>query len=91
MQGTTVGKEHRVEYLTKELAGIQQEGVGHSHDSSEACHFVRMPYESYKHFANDLRRDEYELLNETLPDLLPGFKSITRSKKVQLLNNFEEV
>jgi len=50
-----------------------------------------MPYETYKSFANCEKRDEYDLMNETIPDLLPGFKGITRSKKLQLLNNFEEV
>ena len=50
-----------------------------------------MPYEDYKQFAFEAKREQQEIIETTLPSILPGFKEITKNKKHTIISNFEEV
>lgn len=57
---------------------------------SSSTHFMKLPFEVYREFAFSQRRNHTIVLNETLPQVIPGFRDITKSKKFNILDNFEE-
>lgn len=49
-----------------------------------------MPAEIYKQFAFNQERSHNTIMNETLPKVIPGFRDITKTKKANIVDNFDE-
>jgi hypothetical protein len=81
-------------YPSEALLGLNNKSGKRSmrcQSNSEHCHFIRIPHDVYEQYAFCQKRDLTAVINESMPLVIPGFKEITKAKKLNLVNNFEEV
>ena len=61
-----------------------------NHDCCEPCQFIFMKDFHLKTFVSDNQRT-FDALTETLSEVLPFYGEITKLKRKNILNSFEEV